>query len=82
MILEGDGGTMSVNDSPLPTVGFYVGGSRPGAQFIGWWKDQETSKIHLDWVDCYADETLAREVGAIRGEIAIYDIANAKEIRL
>lgn len=50
--------------------------------YVGWWVDSETGRIHLDWVDWTGSRTGAHWLGRQRGEIAIWDIANAKEIRL
>ena len=86
MILTGTGGTIRLkSDLPLPTSGYYVGGgTRAKADYIGWWVDSATGLTHLDWVNWYpsTQESAARAVGQVRGEIAIYDIANDCEIRL
>lgn len=50
--------------------------------FVGWWVDSETGKIHIDWVNWFPRRPMAESVGRVRKEIAIYDIANAKDIRL
>lgn len=84
MILTGTGGTIRLtNDLPLPTSGYYVGGgTRKGADYMGWWVDSDTGLTHLDWVNWYSDRSSAVSIGETRGEIAIFDVANDCEIRL
>lgn len=83
MILEGEGGTFNLSGLPLPTDGYWVGGAEFGTtNYLGWWRDSETGLVHLDGVNHFNTLAWAEKVGRDRGEIAIYDIANAREIRL
>lgn len=50
--------------------------------YVGWWVDSETGKIHVDHVEWFPEESDAMIFAASWSEIAIYDISNAKEIRL
>jgi hypothetical protein len=52
------------------------------ANLVGYWVNEETGRIHLDAVDWYQEESAAVAVGKVRGELAVWDVANAKEIRL
>ena len=52
------------------------------AEFYGVWVDSETGRIYFDGVSHYYTERASRDIGAGRGEIAIWDIANKAEIRL
>lgn len=80
----GGGGRELVYDSFVtldgPEVAAYVAACP--TDYVGWWMDSETGKIHIDWVDWTGSRSGAHWLGRQRGEIAIYDIANAKEIRL
>jgi hypothetical protein len=50
--------------------------------YVGWWIDSDDGRIYVDAVNWYSIEGAARAIGKIRGEIAIWDIANESEIRL
>jgi hypothetical protein len=52
------------------------------AQFIGWWTDQETQALWVDGTSWHEGLTEALVIARDRNEIAIYDIANQKEVRL
>lgn len=49
---------------------------------LGSWIDTETGTVWIDASEHYTDRTEAMRVAAERGELAIWDIANAEEIRL
>lgn len=49
---------------------------------FGRWTDQNTGKVFWDEVEVFDDETEALLTAASRGELAIWDIANAVEIRV
>ena len=53
----------------------------PGVYF-GVWQDSETGKVYYDAVEIYEDLQEALRAGHSRGEIAIWDLANAVEIRV
>lgn len=53
----------------------------PGC-YLGLWRDSEAQRVHMDVSQRYNDLGLATYVGIRRGEIAIWDVANAKEIQL
>ena len=84
LILVGSGGTIRLNsDLPLPSTGFYVGGSARGmCEYMGWWVDEVTGLTHLDWVNWYVNREAAVAIGRMRGEIAIFDVAGDCEVRL
>ena len=48
--------------------------------FLGCWRNG--SEVCLDLVDICACESDARHVGELRGQLAIYDLTNQKEIIL
>lgn len=52
------------------------------SEFVGWWVDEETGKIHIDAVEWYEHEERALYTARGRGEIAVWDVANSREIRL
>lgn len=56
--------------------------TRVGAEFIGWWTDEETGKVWIDATDWYETEFRAGRAGRRRREIAIFDIARQCELRL
>lgn len=60
----------------------YVNGPTVGAPFLGWWTDEETGKIWVDATTWHATEFEAGRIGRKRREIAIFDIARERELRL
>lgn len=83
MIMNPDGGTISTAGLPLPTSGYWVGGAPIGStNWLGYWRDSETGLYHLDGVDHFNTLGWATLKGRDRKEIAIWDIANGREIRL
>jgi hypothetical protein len=48
---------------------------------IGSWTDADTGDFHLDVCDVFDNLFVAREHAAKRGELAIWDIEEAREIR-
>lgn len=60
----------------------YAGAVKSGAVFIGGWVNDTSSMVHLDVSECYASRAEALEVAAARGEIAVWDVSAADEIRL
>lgn len=52
------------------------------AEYVGWWADEETGKVWVDGTDWYSTEVRAAGIGRQRHEIAVYDIANERELRL
>lgn len=53
----------------------------PGRVF-GVWLDHQTGVLHLDVSDHVADLADALSLAASRGELAIWDIANLREVRV
>lgn len=53
-----------------------------GAEYLGWWTDEETGCVYLDGTTWHWSEFLAGRTGRERHEIAIFDIRNARELRL
>lgn len=50
--------------------------------YVGWWVDDETGKVYVDAVDWYANEFTASAIARTRKEIAVWDIARVREVRL
>lgn len=61
-------------------IAWWVGSN--GSPWYGVWVDQETGKIYLDVVTHMGIESLALELARARNELAIWDIANGKEVRV
>lgn len=53
-----------------------------GRAYLGTWIDTDTDTVYFDLSEHFTDRTEAMRVARIRGEIAIWDIANGAEIRL
>lgn len=60
----------------------YLNGPTVGAAFLGWWTDEETGKLWVDGTSHHETEFVAGRIGRRRREIAIYDIAKQRELRL
>lgn len=45
-----------------------------GADYVGWWLDEDTGKIWVDCSDWFRDYETAERICRGRGEIAFYDI--------
>lgn len=52
------------------------------ARFIGWWKDTETGKIYIDGTSWGRALGPSMWLAVERGEIAFWDVANAREVRV
>ena len=52
------------------------------ARFIGWWADSETGKIYVDGTSWHETEFEAGRAARERREIAFWDIARERELRL
>lgn len=70
----------SVDEIDRGELAWWIGSNH--ASFYGVWADQETGKIYFDGSSWVFDVVNAMELGRIRGEIAVWDIANGKEIRV
>ncbi len=55
--------------------------SQPGSH-IGGWIDTDTQLVYFDVSEVLSDRSAAIQAGCDRGEIAIYDLSSADEIRL
>ena len=55
---------------------------RVGLLYVGFWVDSETGKIYFDGVDWFTSEDNALKAARDRDEIAIWDVANEREIRV
>lgn len=53
-----------------------------GYYYFGVWQDEETGKFYLDVSDQHLSDDVARDTAERYGQLAYYDVANAKEIRL
>lgn len=60
----------------------YLRGSTMNVRYLGWWTDEETGHLWVDGTSWHATEFEAGRVGRERREIAIYDIARQRELRL
>ena len=56
--------------------------SRLNTSFVGWWTDPETGKVWLDGVEWYLSHDVAASVARRHGELAFWDIARQRELRL
>lgn len=54
---------------------------RGSGVYLGVWKDGETGKVWFDLVECVRSEKEAVELGKQRKQIAVWNIAQAKEVR-
>lgn len=54
----------------------------PAVDYYGVWTDKESHVVYIDGVDHYGSISDALAYASERGEIAIWDVANAQEIRL
>lgn len=52
-----------------------------GHQFLGWWTDPETSRVHLDVATWHPDMFQADQQAMRRGEIAFYDIERGADVK-
>lgn len=52
------------------------------ADFLGWWTDEETGHLYVDGVTWHETEFEAGRIGRGRRELAIYDVARQRELRL
>ena len=50
--------------------------------FLGWWTDDETGHLWVDGTTWHGSEFEAGRIGRGRREIAIFDIAGERELRL
>jgi len=62
-------------------IGWWVG-NNAHASYYGVWVDQEDGKVYFDAVTHMYNLGPAMDLGAVRGEKAIWEIHNSKEIRL
>ena len=62
----------------VESVAKWIEGNR--SRMYGSWLDE--GSVHIDAVDVYDDRDQAIEVGRLRGELAIYDMAAGADIRL
>jgi hypothetical protein len=53
-----------------------------GAEYLGWWTDEDTDKLWVDGTTWHETEFEAGRAGRRRREIAVYDIARQRELRL
>lgn len=56
--------------------------SRAGTAYVGVWRDSDSDKIYFDAVEWYSTESAACAVARVRHELAVWDIANGRELRL
>lgn len=51
------------------------------AGVLGWWVDTDTGRTYVDASDVITDRADALELAAARGELAVWDLAAAAEVR-
>lgn len=66
----------------LDTFIEYLNGPTVAVSYLGWWTDEETGKLWVDGTTWHETEFEAGRIGRRRREIAIYDIAKQRELRL
>lgn len=71
----------SIADVDRGEIAYWIGVNKPSV-FCGVWVDQETGKVYFDTSTLMYYERYAIPLAAQRGEIAIWDIANSREIRV
>lgn len=49
---------------------------------VGFWRDSASNRVYVDAVDVVETAAEAMNLGASRGELAVWDISMAREIRL
>jgi hypothetical protein len=64
------------------SLGLFVSRLSGHVRYLGWWTDEETGHLWVDGTSWHATEFEAGRVGRERREIAIYDIARQRELRL
>lgn len=50
--------------------------------YVGWWTDQETGKVYVDWSSWTLDRPQAEFLAATRGEIAFWDIRYSESVKV
>lgn len=70
----------SVSEIDRGEIAWWVGSNK--AAFYGVWVDSQTGKVYFDGVTHMQTEQYAVQLGHQRGEIAVWDIANGREIRV
>ena len=70
----------SVTDVDRGEIGWWLGHSP--ADYVGVWVDTDDGKVYFDGVTHMYNLGPAMDLGAIRGEKAIWEIHNNKEVRL
>ena len=56
--------------------------ARLNTSYVGWWVDQETGKVWLDGVEWYLSRDVAESTARRHGELAFWDIARQRELRI
>lgn len=82
LIIEPENDTPEEQVEALDHFVEYVSGPRVAADYLGWWTDEETGKLWVDATSWHPTEYEAGLFGRGRREIAIYDIAKERELRL
>lgn len=81
LVLEPEELLLSTGHEMIDTFVTYLL-DRVSADYLGWWTDEETGKLWVDATSWHETEWEAGRVGRQRREIAIYDAANQRELRL
>lgn len=58
-----------------------VSGALADADVVGWWLDEDDGAVYVDLSTVVASEVEAVALGASRGELAVWDLGGAREIR-
>lgn len=80
LILDGTSDAAGARDEIEAFVAYLAESTDAG--YAGWWTDEETGKVYVNGVDWYGSEMRAADIGHQRREIAVYDIADQRELRL
>lgn len=80
LIVE-DGSSVTSLRADLETFVSYLTDSTD-AEYVGWWTDEETGRLWVDATSHHYSEYYAARYGRERREIAIFDIARERELRL
>lgn len=70
----------SVEDLDRGEIAWWIGTHK--ARWYGSWVDPETGQVYIDAVTHMHYQGTEWDLGKVRGEISIWDIAEGKEIRL
>jgi len=68
-----------INPTPAQVLAFI---ETVGTDYVGFWEDSETLALYIDAVDHVRTPEAAERLSALRSEIAYWDVANSREVRV